>query len=966
MNPVTNLTAAGRQDAPSRSPEGNENMAEETPAVEDVRRPAADEGKPPEYDAFLSYAHQDKAVTTAIQKGLHQIGRRMGQLRALRVFRDDTNLTANPDLWGKITEALDGSRFMIVVLSPQAASSHWVNEEVSYWLQHRGRAQLMLVLAQGHLAWDEKNRTFDPEHSDAAPPVLTEPGSLRAEPLYIDVSDDAPWDLRSLMFRDKVTALAAPIHGKPKDQLAGDDLREQRRFRRLRAGAVTGLAVLTVVAVVAAVIAVAQRQEAIRRLHDAVVAKLNAEGAAMLAGARPGGDVRALQELLAAYAIANPPDGVPILDAQIARFTTQKIIDLGATSPALAYRPDGHRIVTGQSDGSLRQWDSATGKPVGAPMKGHTALVTAVAYTPDGQTIASASDDGTMRLWNAATGTALNPNPQHVHFLHAIAVSPDGKVIITGDANDTIQEWDPHSGQLLTSVQAFSDHTASIGGVTFDRRGRLFAAGATNGSVAIIDPATGLPHAPIIVIKPQAAGPTPPIYRIESSPDGHMIAIGTENLQLWNADTGTLIRTIQLETRQTAVFGVAFSPDGQRIATGRADGALQLWDTDTGTQLGQALIGHAGPVTGLAFSPDGRQIATVSHDGTLRLWSATVGQPMRGPDPELWHVAFSPHGQRVAATAASGGRLLEQWDVGSGQPQPPLTVGGWGGKEFAYVGSGRIVTAAADGTVQVWDANTGQPLQPPVHINIAPAEVGAFAFSSDGRMVASGRLDDGTVALWDVATGRERGQPMTADFSNESVYGLAFSPDGHRLVASYNEGLRLWNTDTTQPDGTAMTDGGTENPVTAVAFSRDGTTVAAGREDGAVELWNPDTRKQLPDSPLRGHTGMVRSVAFGVAHQLASGGIDGTVRLWDTATGQPAAAPQTGPDVITSVAVSPDGRLAAQSSLDGAVRLSPAIADPSQLCDKLSTNMSYKQWRDWVSPGIGYITVCPGLPIAPD
>lgn len=71
---------------------------------------ATDEGGPPEYDAFLSYAHRDRHVSSAIQKGLHQIGRRLGRLRALRVFRDDTNLAASPDLWGKITEALDRAR----------------------------------------------------------------------------------------------------------------------------------------------------------------------------------------------------------------------------------------------------------------------------------------------------------------------------------------------------------------------------------------------------------------------------------------------------------------------------------------------------------------------------------------------------------------------------------------------------------------------------------------------------------------------------------------------------------------------------------------------------------------------------------------------------------------------------------------------------------------------------------------
>jgi hypothetical protein len=101
----------------------------------DVRRavdsPAPEEGTPPEHHAFLSYAHRDRRVPIAIQKGLQQIGRRLGQVRALRVFRDDTNLAANPDLWGKITEALDRSGFMIVALSPQSAVSHWVNEELT-------------------------------------------------------------------------------------------------------------------------------------------------------------------------------------------------------------------------------------------------------------------------------------------------------------------------------------------------------------------------------------------------------------------------------------------------------------------------------------------------------------------------------------------------------------------------------------------------------------------------------------------------------------------------------------------------------------------------------------------------------------------------------------------------------------------------------------------------------------------
>ena len=101
------------------------------------------------YDAFISYDHDDRPVAHGIQRGLHRIGRRVGQLHALRVFRDSTDLTASPDLWGKVTEAMDRSRYMIAVLSPTRPPRHWVNKEVAYWLEHRGPDQLLFVVAGG-------------------------------------------------------------------------------------------------------------------------------------------------------------------------------------------------------------------------------------------------------------------------------------------------------------------------------------------------------------------------------------------------------------------------------------------------------------------------------------------------------------------------------------------------------------------------------------------------------------------------------------------------------------------------------------------------------------------------------------------------------------------------------------------------------------------------------------------------
>ena len=200
------------------------------------------------YDAFISYDHDDRAVAHGIQRGLKRIGRRFGQPPALRVFRDSTDLTASPDLWGKVTEALDRSRYLVVVQSPSAVASKWVNREVAHWLERRGSDHVLFVVASGCLVWDEAAGRFDPGSSDAALPVLTQPGALPAEPFYVDVSDDAPWDPDAPLFREKVTDLAAPIHGKPKSELASEDLREQRRIRGLRRAAIAGLVVLTVVA----------------------------------------------------------------------------------------------------------------------------------------------------------------------------------------------------------------------------------------------------------------------------------------------------------------------------------------------------------------------------------------------------------------------------------------------------------------------------------------------------------------------------------------------------------------------------------------------------------------------------------------------------------------------------------------------------------------------------------------------
>ena len=411
----------------------------------------------------------------------------------------------------------------------------------------------------------------------------------------------------------------------------------------------------------------------------------------------------------------------------------------------------------------------------------------------------------------------------------------------------------------------------------------------------------------------------------------------------WDRQSKSDLQTLKGHT--DAVLSVAFSPDGQRLASGGGNwdepgepGEVKVWDAITG-QESLTLKGHTSYVTSVAFSPDGQQLASASGDKTVKVWDAATGQEsltLKGHTGEVYSVVFSPDGQRLASGGGDWGEPgeVKVWDAATGQES--LTLKGHTGtvRSVAFSPDGqRLASAGGEhdkpGEVKVWDAATGQES---LTLKGHTDRVSSVVFSPDGQRLASGGGDlgePGEVKVWDAATGQES---LTLKGHTGFVSSVAFSMDGQRLASAGGEidrpgEVKVWDTATGQQSFTLK---GHTDFVFSVAFSPDGQRLASAggsdehRERGEVKLWDATTGWE--SLTLKGHTGTVRSVAFSPDGQrLASAGDElykpGEVKVWDAATGQESLTLKGHTREVNSVAFSPDGQRLASASADNTVKV---------------------------------------------
>ena len=305
-------------------------------------------------------------------------------------------------------------------------------------------------------------------------------------------------------------------------------------------------------------------------------------------------------------------------------------------------------------------------------------------------------------------GTRLYAHQGPYQGVNTLAWSPDSKRIASGGDDSTVQVWDALGGDG-GHMYTYRGHRSGLTAVPWSPDGRRIASGSYDQTVQVWDAADG-GHVYIYHGHFQVPRTSPPytffgVLGVAWSPDGRRIASagGDKTVQVWDAADGSHVFTRR--GHSDGVSTVAWSPDGRRIASGSYDKTVQVWDAVGGGHV-FTRHGHSNVVSSVAWSPDGKRIASASWDRTVQVWDAVDGGNLftyRGHSSAVNAMAWSPDGKRIASVSSDG--MMQVWDIVTGGNLFTYRGNTFAMNAVAWSPNGKhIASGSSDGIVQVWVA----------------------------------------------------------------------------------------------------------------------------------------------------------------------------------------------------------------------------------------------------------------------
>jgi len=937
------------------------------------------------YWAFISYSHEDMKWGEWLHRSLesYRVPRRLvgrsgrdGPIpkRLFPVFLDNAEFPAAGSLQEEMFDALRSARNLVVICSPNAAKSIYVNEEIIFYKKIGRQHRILSLIVDGEPNASKESGGEDLEcFPKAARFKVLSDGRLSDRPAQPIAADVRPG---KDSHREGLLRILAGIFGLSYDELKMRD--RQRRIRRI-AGAIAAAVIMI------AMIGFAlfwQELEKRKQIKAKLIESYTAIGQKELDASNPhraaiylgegyrlGGDSVRLRLLLA--------HSIEALDIQ-----GDVMKQTGEEVRAIKFSSSGQYMFSLSGMSRLNVWDMANGSHL-ASLDGSPARIEDVVFSPNHQNIIGCGLDRKVHIWDTQTGNLSESLSDHDSPLYKISIDPNGKFFATlgadgsaaiwdlnrlsyhvgletdiairpplvfdpsgtrlltrGSTGNRLLIWEVATGQLIEN-RPVGKHTDLI---HFIREGQYFVSIGEEGEFQIRDGITGS------VENTFSAGNAQLIYA-GAVDDGKSMVLVDVSGRIYIWDYSKQAQIFDFRTGMTNPSVVGF--DGRRIVLSSPSSPSyhKVWDATTGTHLGKIMV-FGEDMRVAAIAPGSDVVTTGSQNGVVRIWD--LGKRKRhfslnGHRMMVNFVTFNNDGSRLITGGSEASAKI--WDCRSGRMVAELLEHESAIIQAVFSHDGtKLATVSADGAIGLWDGHSGQLIRfiqefKAKSIAVSPgsvfavavslgdsailwrpdimlstildkhrSEIEAMRFSIDGRFLATGN-EDGTVEVWDATKGKMIRRLWA---HSSSITSIDFDKNASRLLTTSEDSTAIvWSMEEMEP---ICTFDHHKDKIHIGRFSPDGHTVLTGGADNTAKLWGAATGRPL--TSLDQHTGSVTEVAFGGNNAMViTGGTDRTVKIWETSSGELVRSlPPVGGEVL-DIAVSPDGSLLAVAGLDPIARI---------------------------------------------